>query len=1486
MTTLKKILGVSAVAAFAVVPSVSAASFSDTKGHWVAEFLDTAIEAGVIDTSKSTFRPDENISRAALVKIVANYDNGGENPTAGDYTDVAGFSDNSADAWFYHHVNYAAENGIIDGSKETFRPGSAITRAEALKVILEALSVPSDSTKANPFSDVSSDAWYAEYVTTAYNSCIVNGATKFNPNNTITRAAAVKIFVTSMNPGCDVEETPTVTETATTTETETAEITVSTSGDATSTTTGTTDAIIEVVVNNTINTGSVPMGGSNIELLALDITASDVEDVKISGLTAYHTGHGDERDIDSIGVFDGYNQAGGSKSFSGDDDMATLNLGSEEIVIKAGETKTIFVKAQIIAPVCADNTGAEVPCEGNNLDIVVAPAFAVGHGVQILTAEGIQAYGVETGGKVAVSGSFPIAGPQREIANFSVGGLAVSYENIDNETIEVGTTKAKLAHLKVEANGVEDVWLKNLTVELNGVDDGNIANLFVEIDEKRASDVVATSDSDVVTFDFTQVDPRGVLIEDSSSEHLDIRGDLTSSIDDFDAGNSISIDDVESDVIAIGARHGFDVNKTISGDVQEFTLEGGDFEITMEGEVADIPSDKDGVVLGTVTLENFGSQLEVQKNFALNIETNNAAGLNDVSLYSPELDRDIFGPADLTLISGNLYAVNFNDTYVVNAGTKLVLEVRADTTSSAVENDTFKASLPIEAGMAHGGPDLDDATAVTLKPSAGTTVSANLMTVLEPGVTFAGKSLSNDNIVEGASDLVVWEGTVRANEAEDIRVTRIGFKNDGDALVSDVNGYDLYAVVDGVETELENNADAEATGVEFSFSDLTNSGLTIEAGQEIGLVLKVNIASEIVAGGTIQVSLVEAQTLAKDEDSDFLDAGTGTISSGATYTLVDTGLATVALDSNTPNAAIAVAGETLPVALFKLEATDESAKFNDLQFQVNDSLYVSDSTSSVDSLSLYVEGELVDTASVTDEDDDFTTAPTALFEGVNIVVPEGDDVYLEVRATIDEMSENTQDTAQSGSVISVDLVASSNEGTEVVGAQSGTEISVATVSGASDFLVLNNKVLAAEVALSNTVLADSALGKEVLKFTLEQKGDEEAYLTKLTPEVADANSRITALKLYESGKLLAVSATAGSAAVAQVDTVTVSGVHEKGEVYSVVVNGVTYSAVALVTDSVTTYSTAKTSAQIATELAALVNADATAVVTADATAADGTFTLTADVAGTAFTTSTSVVEGALEQRDTVTINLSGAFGTNDTLTVVLGDADNTDLTDNPTCVITAQDTDSTTNDLLAKVTTCFNTPTMVDAVPANDVPDANNTDGITSHHIPVAGTITAQKENPVDADSYVQISAVAAGDSVTVANSSSTGATLIVAAANSQEDIARDGTQAIANVATTGNATAIVAGELVIGSCGTETCDTSTAGGKVAVNDGGTYVIKAVISGVTADETISVELAINGNNDDSITWSDYGTTGANGTSVQWIDLGDSSDTSISGALSN
>ncbi|MFQ7856846.1 MAG: S-layer homology domain-containing protein [Flavonifractor plautii] len=108
--------------------------FSDVKrGDWYAPYVTFAKRYGIANGYlDGTFRPEQPVSRAELVKLIASYFTveGGTSP----------FPDVPDGHWAAEVVSFAAEEGWVSGYPDgTFRPDAPVSRAEAVKILNHAL---------------------------------------------------------------------------------------------------------------------------------------------------------------------------------------------------------------------------------------------------------------------------------------------------------------------------------------------------------------------------------------------------------------------------------------------------------------------------------------------------------------------------------------------------------------------------------------------------------------------------------------------------------------------------------------------------------------------------------------------------------------------------------------------------------------------------------------------------------------------------------------------------------------------------------------------------------------------------------------------------------------------------------------------------------------------------------------------------------------------------------------------------------------------------------------------------------------------------------------------------------------------------------------------------------------------------------------------------------------------------------------------------
>lgn len=103
------------------------------------------------------------------------------------------FADVPASAYYADAVAWAVEQGITSGtSATTFSPDMSCTRAQIVTFLWRANGSPK-ADGANPFTDVSADAYYYDAVLWAVKQGITSGtsATAFSPDATVTRAQTV-----------------------------------------------------------------------------------------------------------------------------------------------------------------------------------------------------------------------------------------------------------------------------------------------------------------------------------------------------------------------------------------------------------------------------------------------------------------------------------------------------------------------------------------------------------------------------------------------------------------------------------------------------------------------------------------------------------------------------------------------------------------------------------------------------------------------------------------------------------------------------------------------------------------------------------------------------------------------------------------------------------------------------------------------------------------------------------------------------------------------------------------------------------------------------------------------------------------------------------------------------------------------------------------------------------------------------------------------
>ena len=166
----------------------AATSFADVPANaYFADAVKWAVDKGITNgLSDTMFGPYESCTRAQIVTFLWRAAGSPEPKTASSFTDVP------ASAYYAKAVAWAVENGITNGMTETtFAPNATCTRGQSVTFLHRALKGTA-SGSAN-FTDVKSDAFYADAINWAVANNVTNGTsnTTFSPNADCTRAEIV-----------------------------------------------------------------------------------------------------------------------------------------------------------------------------------------------------------------------------------------------------------------------------------------------------------------------------------------------------------------------------------------------------------------------------------------------------------------------------------------------------------------------------------------------------------------------------------------------------------------------------------------------------------------------------------------------------------------------------------------------------------------------------------------------------------------------------------------------------------------------------------------------------------------------------------------------------------------------------------------------------------------------------------------------------------------------------------------------------------------------------------------------------------------------------------------------------------------------------------------------------------------------------------------------------------------------------------------------
>ena len=160
-------------------------NFNDvSKNEWYSDYIGYLSKYGIIKGySNSTFRPNDNVSRAEFVAMTVRFNSLFNDVKKGSYT--VKYIDVASNYWAYSDIAYAKHAGWLNGYADgSFKGDNAITRAEVVTVVNRATNRKADEdyiTKnvsvLNKFTDIRNNSmWYYADVMESANTHLANTA--------------------------------------------------------------------------------------------------------------------------------------------------------------------------------------------------------------------------------------------------------------------------------------------------------------------------------------------------------------------------------------------------------------------------------------------------------------------------------------------------------------------------------------------------------------------------------------------------------------------------------------------------------------------------------------------------------------------------------------------------------------------------------------------------------------------------------------------------------------------------------------------------------------------------------------------------------------------------------------------------------------------------------------------------------------------------------------------------------------------------------------------------------------------------------------------------------------------------------------------------------------------------------------------------------------------------------------------------------------
>ncbi len=841
-----------------------------------------------------------------------------------------------------------------------------------------------------------------------------------------------------------------------------------------------TGALTVSVASNTSASKVVPGGAQGVEFLAFAVRAGS-EASTLEQVTLKRAGIGNRTDIEKVYLYHNGIRLDNGRTINSDDEV-TFNVNK---TISANSTETFWVKADMNTVAGSATAGSQ-----NYFEITTAS---------------------EVDGSGTVGGSFPVRGNAITLGAQDISSITLLGQG-SNTTAKIGENGVVVSEFDASAASTDDVELTSVTLKQKGTAP---ASLLTNVKLMQGGTTVAMGvvSGDWVKFDFTQK----VTIEAGDTKRFKVYADL--GIADTNDTVELVLDE-EADVMAYsldfpGSLAGVTNTYTTSQSLA-VTVEGGKINVDLEGTNEDVRVDQDNVVFGTFSILATAEDIDVDTMEFELVKTGITNPLEDLRLrekngkgsYALEdTDTCVIGSTSCTFTAENM---------ILSKGTTYEFEILADVPATVTSGQTYYFTWAAAQVSAEG---VSSDNTVSANDFSSASLTGPTMTVNPSKLTIRQSALSNETVVNGTKNVLVYRGTLEAGSTSDVTVTSltVGATSTDQAWDGVVDGLKLF--IGGVQVSNDNTVTSE----EAVFTGFSN---VIPAGSANKVTFEVY--ADLTDGSTVEMVQVQVEDAdATDEDDDTVNAVNAsnvTVSSGSPVvgsrilTISGTGTLTAVLDSNYTglrNDFYAVAGTQKQLAgRVQLKALYEDVELEDLV------VYVSSTWSSAsvveatfDSLNVYADAamtELLGTADV--------TSGAVTIENVDFVVPADSTKYIYLGLNLNSVGTGDNGTATASTSI---FLALQDSGTTANGVSSNDDIDpTVTATTGNDIIVAGSTVS----NLATSFAGGNLAGGEQVFFTFavtansgsntDNSGDNlDLYLTQLKLSLSSDVDSVTSTKL-------------------------------------------------------------------------------------------------------------------------------------------------------------------------------------------------------------------------------------------------------------------------------------------------------------------------------------------------------------------------------------